>query len=83
MNARSLMPIDDKESVERLNDLIRESEGSPIGIDSIIDTLIGNDADDEIKELVKLALDSNEKGISMREIVEGIMNLYKWREGHC
>ena len=77
------MPIDDKESVERLNDLIRESEGSPIGIDSIIDTLIGNDADDEIKELVKLALDSNEKGISMREIVEGIMNLYKWREDHC
>ena len=77
------MPIDDKESVERLNDLISESEGSPIGIDSIIDTLIGNDADDEIKELVKLALDSNEKGISMREIVEGIMNLYKWREGHC
>ncbi len=77
------MPIDDKESVERLNDLIRESEGSPIGIDSIIDTLIGNDADDEIKELVKLALDSNDKGISMREIVEGIMNLYKWREGHC
>ena len=77
------MPIDDKESVERLNDLIRESEGSPIGIDSIIDTLIGNDADDEIKELVKLALDSNEKGISMREIVEGIVNLYKWREGHC
>ena len=77
------MPIDDKESVERLNDLIRESEGSPIGIDSIIDTLIGNDADDEIKELVKLALDSNDKGISMREIVEGIMNLYKWREDHC
>ena len=77
------MPIDDKESVERLNDLIRESEGSPIGIDSIIDTLIGNDADDEIKELVKLALDSNDKGISMREIVEGIMNLYKWRVGHC
>ena len=77
------MPIDDKESVERLNDLIRESEGSPIGIDSIIDTLIGNDADDEMKELVKLALDSNEKGISMREIVEGIMNLYKWREDHC
>ena len=77
------MPIDDKESVERLNHLIRESEGSPIGIDSIIDTLIGNDADDEIKELVKLALDSNDKAISMREIVEGIMNLYKWREGHC
>ena len=25
------MPIDDKKSVERLNDLIRESEGSPIG----------------------------------------------------
>jgi|TARA_B110000438_G_scaffold28574_1_gene27624 hypothetical protein len=77
------MPIDDKESVERLNHLIRKSEGSPIGIDSIIDTLIGSDVDDEIKELVKLALDSNEKGISMREIVEGIMNLYKWREDQC
>ena len=77
------MPIDDKKSVERLNDLIRESEGSPIGIDSIIDTLIGSDSDDEIKELVKLALDSQEKGISMREIVEGIINLYKWRESQC
>ena len=77
------MPIDDKESVERLNHLIRKSEGSPIGIDSIIDTLIGSDVDDEIKELVKLALSSNEKGISMREIVEGIMNLYKWREDQC
>ena len=77
------MPIDDKESVERLNHLIRKSEGSPIGIDLIIDTLIGSDVDDEIKELVKLALDSNEKGISMREIVEGIMNLYKWREDQC
>ena len=77
------MPIDDKESIERLNHLIRKSEGSPIGIDSIIDTLIGSDVDDEIKELVKLALDSNEKGISMREIVEGIMNLYKWREDQC
>lgn len=77
------MPIDDKKSVERLNDLIRESEGSPIGIDSIIDTLIGSDADDEIKELVKLALDSQEKGICMREIVEGIINLYKWRESQC
>jgi hypothetical protein len=77
------MPIDDKKSIERLNHLIRKSEGSPIGIDSIIDTLIGSDVDDEIKELVKLALDSNEKGISMREIVEGIMNLYKWREDQC
>lgn len=77
------MPIDDEESVERLNHLIRQSDGSPIGIDSIIDTIIGNDADAEIKQLVKLALDSHGKGISMREIAEGIINLYKWRESQC
>ncbi|MDE0954015.1 MAG: hypothetical protein OR994_05010 [Candidatus Poseidoniales archaeon] len=77
------MPIDDEESVKRLNRLLRASEGTPIGINSIIETIIGDDADEEIKELVKEALDSLDEGITMKELAEGVMNLYKWRESHC
>ena len=77
------MPIDDEESVRRLNRLLRASEGTPIGINSIIETIIGDDADEEIKELVKEALDSLDEGITMKELAEGVMNLYKWRESHC
>lgn len=77
------MPIDDEESVKRLNRLLRASEGTPIGINSIIKTIIGDDADEEIKELVKEALDSLDEGITMKELAEGVMNLYKWRESHC
>ncbi|MBT3600455.1 MAG: hypothetical protein HN520_01535, partial [Euryarchaeota archaeon] len=52
------MPIDDEESVKRLNHLLDSSDKKSIGIDSIINTIIGEDADDEIKQLVKIALDN-------------------------
>ena len=77
------MPIDDEESVKRLNHLLDSSDKKSIGIDSIINTIIGEDADDEIKQLVKIALDNLNAGITMKELAEGVMNLYKWRESQC
>ena len=49
----------------------------------IIETLISENIDEEMKSLVKLALESNEDHITMREMAEGIFNLFSWREENC
>ena len=77
------MPIDYKESINKLNDLLKDSDGEPIDIDLLIETLIDKNIDEEMKILVKLALDSYEENINLRDIVEGIINLSDWREDNC
>jgi hypothetical protein len=49
----------------------------------IDETLVTEDVDEELISLVKLALDSNEDHIGIREIVEGVFNLFNWREENC
>ena len=77
------MPIDYKESINKLNDLLKDSDGEPIDIDLLIETLIDKNIDEEMKILVKLALDSFEENVNLRDIVEGIINLSDWRENNC
>ncbi|MDC0555454.1 hypothetical protein OAO74_02140 [Euryarchaeota archaeon] len=77
------MPIDYKESINKLNDLLKDSDGEPIDIDLLIETLIDKNIDEEMKILVKLALDSYEENVNLRDIVEGIINLFDWRENNC
>ena len=77
------MPIDYKESINKLNDLLKDSDGEPIDIDLLIETLIDKNIDEEMKILVKLALDSYEENVNLRDIVEGIINLSDWRENNC
>ena len=77
------MPIDYKESINKLNDLLKDSDGEPIDINLLIETLIDKSIDEEMKILVKLALDSYEENINLRDIVEGIINLFDWRENNC
>ena len=77
------MPIDYKESINKLNDLLKDSDGEPIDIDLLIETLIDKNIDEEMKILVKLALDSYEENINLRDMVEGIINLFDWRENKC
>ena len=77
------MPIDYKESINKLNELLKDSDGEPIDIDLLIETLIDKNIDEEMKILVKLALDSYEENINLRDIVEGIINLFDWRENNC
>ena len=72
-----------KESINKLNDLLKNSDGEPIDIDLLIETLIDKNIDDEMKVLVKLALDSYEENVNLREMVEGIINLFVWRENNC
>ena len=77
------MPIDYKESINKLNDLLKNSDGEPIDIDLLIETLINKKIDDEMKLLVKLALDSYDENVNLRDMVEGIINLFDWRENNC
>ena len=77
------MPVDYKESINKLNDLLKNSDGEPIDIDLLIETLIDKKIDDEMKILVKLALDSYDENVNLRDMVEGIINLFDWRENNC
>ena len=77
------LPVDYKESISKLNDLLKNSDGEPIDIDLLIETLIDKNIDNEMKILVKLALDSFEKNVNLKDIVEGIINLFEWRENNC
>ena len=77
------MTIDYRESLEKLNELLSKSQGHAIDVELIIETLISENIDEELKSLVKLALDSNEDHITMREIAEGVFNLFSWREENC
>lgn len=77
------MPIDYKDSLNKLNQLLAESQGKPVSIESIVETLVTEDVDEELISLVKLALDSKEDHIGIREIVEGVFNLFNWREENC
>ena len=70
-------------SLYYLYDLLKDSDGEPIDIDLLIETLIDKNIDEEMKILVKLALDSYEENINLRDIVEGIINLFDWRENNC
>ena len=77
------MPIDYKESINKLNDLLKYSDGEPIDIDLLIETLIDKNIDEEMKVLVRFALDSFEENVNLRDMVEGIINLFDWRENNC
>ena len=77
------MPIDYKESINKLNDLLKYSDGEPIDIDLLIETLIDKNIDEEMKILVRFALDSFEENVNLRDMVEGIINLFDWRENNC
>ena len=77
------MPIDYKESISKLNDLLKNSNGQPIDIDLLIETLIDKNIDEEMKILVRVALDSFEENVNLRDLVEGIINLFDWRENNC
>ena len=77
------MTIDYRESLEKLNELLSNSKGHAIDIELMVETLISENIDEELKSLVKLALESNEDHITMREIAEGVFNLFSWREENC
>ena len=73
----------DRKSLNRLNKLLSKSDEKSIDVDAIIFALLGKDTDQEIIELIKLALESNVDGFTMKELAFGILKLNEWRENQC
>ena len=72
--------IDRFEAKDRLEDLFAESKANNegAGIPEVVEAVLGDDADEEIVELVLMAMEDSGE-ISSEEILDGILKLHEWR----
>ena len=72
--------IDRFEAKARLENLFAESKSNNegAGIPEVVEAVLGDDADEEITELVLMAMEDSDK-ISSEEILDGILKLHEWR----
>mgnify|MGYP001157099973 FL=1 len=69
-----------EEAVQRLK-RIAESDGSESGlsVQMMIEAVMGPGFDEELQNLVEMALKSNISGMTLEEIASGILALDEWR----
>ena len=74
--------VDRSEAKARLDSLFAESKqnNEGAGIPEIVEAVLGDDADEEIAELVLMAMEDSGT-ISSEEILDGILRLHEWRLG--
>ena len=74
--------VDRSEAKARLDSLFDESKqnNEGAGIPEIVEAVLGDDADEEIVELVLMAMEDSGT-ISSEEILDGILRLHEWRLG--
>jgi len=72
--------VDRSEAKARLESLFAESKENNEGaaILEIVEAVLGDDADEEIVELVLMAMEDSGE-ISSEEILDGILKLQEWR----
>mgnify|MGYP001234198482 FL=1 len=72
--------IDRFEAKARLESLFAESKANNegAGIPEVVEAVLGDDADEEIVELVLMAMEDSGE-ISSEEILDGILMLHEWR----
>ena len=56
-----------------------QKEGNGMDIPDIVEAIVGPDYDEELENLVSLAMESNEKGMDIEEMARGVMALHEWR----
>ena len=74
--------VDRSEAKARLDSLFAESKqnNEGAGLPEIVEDVLGDDADEEIAELVLMAMEDSGT-ISSEEILDGILRLHEWRLG--
>jgi hypothetical protein len=74
--------VDRFEAKARLDVLFAESKANneSTGIPEIVEAVLGDDADEEIAELVLMAMEDSGR-TTTEEILDGILKLYEWRLG--
>ncbi len=72
--------VDRSEAKARLESLFAESKANNegAGIPEVVEAVLGDDADEEIVELVLMAMEDSGE-ISSEEILDGILMLHEWR----
>ena len=72
--------VDRSEAKARLDSLFAESKqnNEGAGIPEIVEAVLGDDADEEITELVLMAMEDSGT-ISSEEILDGVLKLHEWR----
>ena len=72
--------VDRSEAMARLEKVFTESKenNEGAGIPEIVEAVLGDDADEEITELVLMAMEDSGT-ISSEEILDGILRLHEWR----
>ena len=48
----------------------------------LVSVIIDQEADDELLDLVRTAMSSNDQSITMSEFVSSTLNLFKWRNSN-
>ena len=57
-----------------------EREGSGRDIPDIVEAIVGPEYDEELEELVSLAMESSETALDLEDMARGVMALYDWRD---
>ena len=73
--------VDRSEAMAWLESLFAESKANNegTGIEEIVEAVLGEDADEEISEMVLMAMESRSGSITNEEILDGILKLQEWR----
>ena len=74
--------VDRPEAMARLESLfaVSKANNEGAGIPEVVEAVLGDDADEEIVELVLMAMEDSGE-ISSEEILDGILKLHEWRLG--
>ena len=72
--------VDRSDAMARLEKVFAESKANNegAGIPEIVEAVLGDDADEEITELVLMAMEDSGT-ISSEEILDGVLKLHEWR----
>ena len=73
--------VDRSEAMARLESLfaVSKANNESTAISKIVEAVLGEDADEEINEMVLMAMESRSGSITNEEILDGILKLQEWR----
>ena len=71
-------------AMSRVAVAMEERNESQVGlrIPVLVSAIIDQEADDELLDLVRTAMSSNDQSITMVEFVSSTLNLFKWRNSN-
>ena len=75
------MPDRLEQALDRLRSVASkaESEGGGMEILEIVKAILGPEVDEEILELVSIAMESTEGGMELEDMALGVISLQEWR----